>query len=432
MKINNYFNWKSILAIDLILLATVFLLMKPFTMASDDLAFAQEINGLSGLENKTFTISAYYSPLPCQERYVTGSFEGDVRLNGEGVHSADGSVVYAGMVAAPRTFAFGTKMDIPGIGIVAVHDRGGAIVNGNGSNLYDRLDVWMGYGDKGLTRALNWGKRTMDVVVYGVNDSIAEQVILGDYSPEEGQQNDCGATEVAESSGNSENSTVSENTTPAVVNEIAVSPVLVASESSEAPNSVQPQLEELLTVDLKFGDTSDQVRSLQNQLKKLNFYRTEVTGNYGEVTKHAVFKFQQSQGLVLDENSPYAGIFGPKTRDRMNELVASNNYNQIKIAQATNDFQVTYLAQMEADKPRKTLLSMELRYGMRGPEVAELQKFLKSQGFFEGALITQYYGPVTKEAVMSFQKAHNVISSEADTGAGHVGPATLEVINTLS
>lgn len=420
MKKTNYFKWGSILIVDLILLAATFLLMKPFTMASDDLAFAQEVNGLSGLENKTFTISAYYSPLPCQERYVTGSFEGDVRLNGEGVHSADGSVVYAGMVAAPRTYAFGTKMDVPGIGIVAVRDRGGAIVNGNGSNLYDRLDVWMGYGDKGLTRALNWGKRTMDVVVYGVNDSIAEQVTLGDYSPDEGQQNECGTTEVVE------------NTTPAVVNETVVSPILVASESSATPNSVQPQLEELLTVDLKFGDASDQVRALQNQLKKLNFYRTGVTGNFGEVTKHAVFKFQQSQELVLDENSPYAGVFGPRTRDRMNELVASNNYNQIRIAQATNDFQVTYLAQMEADKPRKTLLSMELKYGMRGPEVAELQKFLKSHGFFDGALITQYYGPVTREAVMNFQKAHNVISSEADTGAGHVGPATLEVINTLS
>lgn len=419
--------------IDLILLVSVFFLLKPFAPAFEDLAFAQEINGLSGVGNKTFTISAYYSPLPCQNRYVTGSFAGDVRLNGEGVHTADGSIVYPGLIAAPRTYAFGTKMDIPGIGIVAVHDRGGAIVSGNGLNLYDRLDVWMGYGDKGLKRALNWGKRTMDVVVYGVNDSIAEQVTLGDYSPDEGQQNECGSA-AAESN---------ENMNTGVADEIVVNdetieikkestPVLVASESTGIVSTIQPQLEELLTVDLKFGDSGDKVRSLQNQLAKLNFYRTAVTGNFGEVTKHAVFKFQQSQSLVIDENSPYAGVFGPKTRDRMNELVVSNNYNQIKIARATNDFQTIYLAKIEADKPRKTLIAMELRYGMRGPEVAELQKFLKAHGFFEGALITQYYGPVTKDAVLNFQKAHKIVDSENDIGAGHVGPATLEVINTLS
>ena len=44
---------------------------------------------------KTFTISAYYSPLPDQSRYVTGSYEGDIRLNGSGVRSADGTALRA-------------------------------------------------------------------------------------------------------------------------------------------------------------------------------------------------------------------------------------------------------------------------------------------------------------------------------------------------
>ena len=37
-------------------------------------------------------------------------------------------------------------MQIPGIGFVAVHDRGGAIKN-------NRLDIWMGEGEEGLSRA---------------------------------------------------------------------------------------------------------------------------------------------------------------------------------------------------------------------------------------------------------------------------------------
>mgnify|MGYP001571658581 FL=1 len=137
-----------------------------------------------------------------------------------------------------------------------------------------------------------------------------------------------------------------------------------------------------LDTDLKLGDSGDKVAALQTQLKKLNLYRTEVTGNYGEVTKHAVFKFQQIQGLVMDEKSPYSGVFGPKTRDGLNELVASRNYNNIKIAKATDDYKTVMLAKAEMDRPKKRLLTAELRYGTRGPEVAELQKFLKSQGFF--------------------------------------------------
>src|SRR3989338_9310092 len=134
---------------------------------------------------KTFKISAYYSPCPGQTRYATGTYEGDIKLNGNGTNGADGTPVYPGMIAAPKTYEFGTKMDIPGIGIVAVHDRGGAIRATNGvEGVYDRLDVWMGYGDKGLERALNWGKRTVNVVVYGENSSLSEQIELADYSPD--------------------------------------------------------------------------------------------------------------------------------------------------------------------------------------------------------------------------------------------------------
>lgn len=418
-----YSNKKIILITDLLILMAAFLFTSPFSAAGHDSAFADELSDITdGATNndatsdltypysRTFTISAYYSPLPCQNRYVTGSYDRDIRLNGGGKRGADGTSVYPGMVAAPRSYLFGTKMDIPGVGIVVVHDRGGAIVvGGNGSNYYDRLDIWMGYGDKGLARALNWGKRTMEVVVYGVNDSIQEQVALGDYSSEEANPNAC----------------TNEPSEPTVKLASVTAPS-VTVEAQPTP------AETFLDADLKLGDSGDKVAALQSNLKKLNLFRAEITGNYGEVTKHAVFKFQQIQGLVMDEKSPYAGVFGPKTRDGLNELVASRNYNNIKIAKATDDYKTTMLAKVEMDRPKRRILTAELRYGTRGPEVATLQKFLKDQGFFNGALITQYYGTVTKDAVLKFQKAHNIVNSENDTGAGHVGPATLEVINTLS
>lgn len=35
---------------------------------------------------RTFVVTAYYSPLPDQARYLRGSYEADIRLNGNGTH----------------------------------------------------------------------------------------------------------------------------------------------------------------------------------------------------------------------------------------------------------------------------------------------------------------------------------------------------------
>ena len=195
MCYNSLINFKKIkIAASVTLFSLLFVAMAP-NLHEGVLANAESLYGpdAGGYPyDQTFAITAYYSPLPCQDRYVTGSYEGDIRLNGSGVNSADGTPVYPGMIAAPKNYAFGTKMYIPGIGIVAVHDRGGAIVTaGNRGQYHDRLDIWMGYGDPGLQRALEWGKRTVDVTVYGITDSVVEDVYLGDYDPAEKAGNKC-------------------------------------------------------------------------------------------------------------------------------------------------------------------------------------------------------------------------------------------------
>lgn len=112
---------------------------------------AQEIR-----EKKTFIATAYYSPLPNQEKYYRGNYEADVKLNGEGKRASDGTPAFVGMIAAPKNYAFGTKIALDGLGVVSVHDRGGAILAGEN---VDRIDIWMGYGDEGLERTLAWGRR---------------------------------------------------------------------------------------------------------------------------------------------------------------------------------------------------------------------------------------------------------------------------------
>ena len=201
-------------------------------------------------------------------------------------------------------------MDIPGVGIVAVHDRGGAIVPANqGRGAYDRLDIWMGYGDKGLQRALNWGKRDIDVVVFGINNNIKEEIYLPGYDISESIANDCSST--------SNNSTIDVGT-------------FDIAQSTTNSNSSK------FGFNLSIGNSGYEVTKLQKELKMLSYFRTDVTGYYGPITEHAVFKFQQSQGLVNNKESQGAGVAGPKTRDRLNEIIASREYTIRLVADATN------------------------------------------------------------------------------------------------
>lgn len=146
-KIRNFFAKKGFLYAGILLAA--FLLPSIETSVA-----AQEIG-----EKKTFIATAYYSPLPNQEKYYRGSYEADKRLNGEGTTASDGTPVFVGLIAAPKNYAFGTKIALDGLGVVSVHDRGGAIVSADNGVAYDRIDIWMGYGDEGLERTLEWGRR---------------------------------------------------------------------------------------------------------------------------------------------------------------------------------------------------------------------------------------------------------------------------------
>lgn len=107
-----------------------------------------------------FYVTAYYSPLLWQSRYTTGTYWGDVRLNGEGKRTASGKWVFSGLLAAPRNYDFWTKIELEWIWVWAVEDRWWAIVNaGERWFEYDRIDIWMWYGDEWLARALKWWKR---------------------------------------------------------------------------------------------------------------------------------------------------------------------------------------------------------------------------------------------------------------------------------
>lgn len=327
---------------------------------------------------QTFTITAYYSPIEGQKRYIRGSLAADKKLNGRGTNGADGTPVYPGMIAAPKSIAFGTKMDIPGLGTVAVHDRGGAIVPaGERGQRFDRLDVWMGYGDEGLNRALRWGRRNVNVTVHGQNESIAENIDLSSISG-------------------------------------ADLPINTTSNTSS---------------NQEFGldDENEQISQIKRNFAQLKYYQGEINNQFDENLRQAVVKFQLEYEVIDQENDFGAGYFGPQTRKTLEKalqgLSPAKNHQQnlIPLAQASPRDQIAQNIEFAGNG--LAFLDDDLSLGDSGQAVIELQTELAKLNLF-GLTPTGYYGELTAHAVYKFQQSRGIVINKEAPGAGAFGPST--------
>ncbi len=353
-----------------------------------------------------YTITAYYSPLPGQSFYITGSYDGDRKLNGNGTNGACGKQVYPGLIAAPSTFEFGTKIDIPGFGTGSVCDRGGAIQN-------KRLDIWLGFGQEGLERAMTWGKRTVSITIYDKQESsVISELVYFDLAQDTQKYIDM----ILEAIQNSYNSYGQDS-------EEAVEYFDKNSEKDLELLKLNADLYEepkYISSELSLGASGNDVVWLQQQLTKFGYLRiAEPTGYFGEVTEHALLKFQLKTGIISDENDAGAGVLGVKTRSYFNNLLEERL-----------DVKTAIAMKRESSAPA-VFLTSELDYGQNSDNVKSLQEFLQALGYFKGTFISTYYGNATKEAVIAFQIDKKIISKATDSGAGRVGPKTLQVISGM-
>ena len=74
--------------------------------------------------------------------------------------------------------------------------------------------------------------------------------------------------------------------------------------------------------DMEYGQTWEEIKTLQKALIQLGFFVGEPYAKYGKMTQDAVFKFQQKYcDLSLYEKTILKGSkVGPKTRDALNKL----------------------------------------------------------------------------------------------------------------
>lgn len=82
---------------------------------------------------------------------ITGYSSTVDQCDGDPFITASGSHVHKGTMACPREYAFGTKIEIDGMGTYVCEDRGGAIKGAH-------FDMW--FESRG--EALQWGKRTVE------------------------------------------------------------------------------------------------------------------------------------------------------------------------------------------------------------------------------------------------------------------------------
>jgi peptidoglycan hydrolase-like protein with peptidoglycan-binding domain len=449
----------------------------------------------------TYTITGYYSPLSDQSFYVTGSYDSDRILNGNGTNGACGEQVFPGLIAAPSNFQFGTKISIPGFGTGRVCDRGGAIKN-------KRLDVWFGFGEDGLKRALAWGKRTLDVVIYDELESktIKEQVffdlaksaneyidkILSAISDSHSSETsvtlkkfikDLGLNssgedvkflqETLNSFGYLKEGNISSNfdllTRSAVIN-YQIGKDIVDGADSFGAGFVGPQtrinlekdyklfqegkylkpinyLEEAnkysdlaetpvyFSKQLSFGSKGDDVKLLQETLKKLGYLRIEPSGYFGEVTENAVKRFQLKIGLIDDIDSPGAGVLGSRTMSYLSSLTDKRIEVKGLIAarrQKDDELEILVTKPKQNNDKKVNIFETEIDYGENSENVKSLQEILKKLGYFKGNFVSTYYGDSTKEAVIAFQLDKGIISNINDLGAGRVGPKTLALLKDIN
>jgi peptidoglycan hydrolase-like protein with peptidoglycan-binding domain/3D (Asp-Asp-Asp) domain-containing protein len=369
-----------------------------------------------------FICSAYYSPLPGQNRYATGTYAGDIRLNGNGVHGASGKRVFPGMVAAPPSFPFGTKMDIAGIGTTEVADRGGAI---KGS----RLDIWFGAGDDALLRALQYGKRPCSVTVYGLGSTKPISVSIpasnatvssGNASPyvfkvalrkgDEGEAvkrlqqflKDLSFFE-GEVTGVYEDKTY--DSVQRFQNQFGILNTTELSTPGQFGTATLATLDKIVVLaredeifielekNLGLGDFGKGVESLQEALKRLG-YTVLVTGAFDAETKEAVLQFQLDFRVIASESVSGAGYFGPKTFKALNGAINA-------LESGSLDQNTDFVAQSAKTTQQDPLYGLTL--GSEGDAVRELQELLFEIRYF-GVEPTGYFGPLTQHAVKKLQQ----------------------------
>ncbi|HAZ43993.1 MAG TPA: hypothetical protein DDW76_19280 [Cyanobacteria bacterium UBA11369] len=143
------------------------------------------------------------------------------------------------------------------------------------------------------------------------------------------------------------------------------------------------------TAEIVQGSRGQEVAELQQQLRELGYFDRPSTGNFGPLTKQAVIRFQQDEGLTPD------GVVETKTKTALLRRLGRSD--------AETPSPETSTATATPEPVRR----ITLRRGAQGKEVEALQKLLAAAGLYEGTPNGEFDGK-TFTAVRQFQRSNRL------------------------
>ncbi len=365
---------------------------------------------LEASETGYFTVTAYYSPLPNQEYYLTGDYEREKRLNGQGIAGASGKKVFSGMLAGPASYPFGTKIELEWVGIWVIEDRGGAIVPAwQRGNNHDRIDIWVGYGDEWLRRALYWGKRTIKWNIIDRNSQVNLDI-----------QSLSAPLWVTWN-------IVSQRNAPWVMFQSnSLSKTIAATTQNITIQNTQ-QEPELFQTWLGKNDTGKLVEELQDILVELWYLANEdLSKTYDSKIIEAVYNLQLEYNIVTSSLSPGAGYFGPRTREVTQKLY-KEHLEKLEEEKRYHAMIDELLEQARDQAQERVDTFWNPQFGDISAQVRNLQILLRELWYFDRS-DTAIFWNQTRDAIIGLQLQKEVIASRDETWAWILGPVTRDVI----
>ena len=140
------------------------------------------------------------------------------------------------------------------------------------------------------------------------------------------------------------------------------------------------------------GSRGSEVTELQQQLRELGYFNRPSTGNFGPLTKQAVIRFQQDEGLTPD------GVVETRTKTALQRRLGRSGSENESENPATPATPAT------PEPVRRTTL----RRGSSGSDVEALQKLLAAAGVYDGST-TGKFDAKTLTAVRRFQRNNRLI-----------------------
>ncbi|MEC4813472.1 MAG: peptidoglycan-binding protein [Scytonema sp. PMC 1069.18] len=138
---------------------------------------------------------------------------------------------------------------------------------------------------------------------------------------------------------------------------------------------------------LNVGSTGPQVTELQRDLQQLGFFQGPTSGYYGSITRDAVRSFQQTYRLIPN------GIADSQTLAAITTVLTRSNQSS-----GYPDY---------SNSSNCSVNKGDICVGERSERVAIVQRRLQDLGFFRDN-ITNYYGDLTRDAVIQFQQSRGL------------------------